>query len=217
MYFRISRSGLSILFFQRSLLTSSIFLFYDYSYCHELCEIESRASRLTERAMERAAQSPSSSEETTISLPVVQFRYYGHDLLASKKVPRGLVERTLRVRNKIDEIFTARVTWRGSRSHLQAVGLSHKVTRKFITIVIRPIHNTTAIYCRNIGSDIATVENCLYHMRVREHRELQQCRGISQISYKLLFTIWNTYVIYSALFLIDIILNRKEFLPLILR
>lgn len=113
-----------------------------------------------------------------------------HDLLASKKAPRGLVERALRVRNKIDKIFTARVTWRDSRSHLQAVGLSHKVTRKFITIVIRPIHNTTAIYCRNIGSDIATVENRLYHIRVREHRELQWRRGISQISYhKLLFMI----------------------------
>jgi len=45
-----------------SLLTTSIYLLY-HSYCHELCEIESRASRLTERTMERAAQSPRSSKK----------------------------------------------------------------------------------------------------------------------------------------------------------
>lgn len=47
-----------------------IYLLYDHSYCHELRKIESRASRLTERAMERAAQSP----RTVISSLVVQFR-----------------------------------------------------------------------------------------------------------------------------------------------
>jgi len=85
------------------------------------------------------------------------------DLLASKKTSRGFVPAwcPLRARNKIDKIFTARVIWRGGRSHLQAVGLSHKVTRKFITIVIRPIHNTAAIYCRDIGADIATASGCV--------------------------------------------------------
>lgn len=105
------------------------------------------------------------AEETAVSSPVLQFRYVG---AICSRVKKRLVasSRALRTRNKIDEIFTARVTWRGSRSHLQAVGLSHKVTRKFITIVIRPVHNTPAIYCRDIGSDIATAEKHLHRMEV---------------------------------------------------
>lgn len=136
------------------------YLLYDDPRCHELREIESRASRLTERTSERAAIAKIAEETIVFSSPVLQFRYVG---AICSRVKKRLVasSKALRARNKIDEIFTARVIWRGSRNHLQAVGLFHKVTRKFITIVIRPIHNTVAIYCCDIGTDIATARKRL--------------------------------------------------------
>jgi hypothetical protein len=178
------------------------YLLYDHPRYHEAGEIESRASRLTERTSERAAIAKIVGETSVSSSPVLQSRYVGAICSRVKKRLVASSRGALRARNKIDKIFTARVIWRGGRSHLQAVGLSHKVTRKFITIVIRPIHNTVAIYCRDIGADIATARGCTPpRMKVRERRascddtaESCKCRR------KPSFTILNASVTHCASF-----------------
>lgn len=130
---------------------------YDRSYCRKLREIEptcfalDRARLGTWRAIAKIV------EETAVTSATLQFRYVG---AICSRVKKRLVAslRALRARNKIDEIFMGCVTWRGVGAIYKRSDMSHKVTRKFITIVIRPIQNTPAIYWRDIGSDIATAE-----------------------------------------------------------